>query len=360
MPPFSIPPGKRSGKIVPPYSKSHLHRLLIADFLSGSCSHLEPDGGDSQDILATKSCLRALAGEATSPVLDCGESGSTLRFLAPVAAALGKKPVYAMKGRLAERPGINYGKLESGLHVLPGNVSSQFVTGLLFALPLLDGDSEIRLSSPLESKGYVDLTLSVLEDYGIEIKCLENGYSIKGGQRYRKTKGFLPERDWSGAAFWIAMNTLGSNVSVMGLNPASRQPDRAVEELLSRRGDVIDMAQAPDLFPALAVTAAAIPKTTLFTSIKRLRIKESDRVDAMARILAKLGADAEIGENGLSVRGVQGHFNGGVSVKTENDHRIAMAAAVAASYSIKPIEIDDASCTRKSYPGFFSEYMRLG
>ena len=164
-----IVPGHRRGAANPPRSKSHLHRLLIADFLAGDLSRLADDPADSEDINATKRCLGALAGRDSAPVLDCGESGSTLRFIAPVAAALGKRPVFKKAGRLADRPALEYDGIRSGLHELRGDVSSQFVTGLLFALPLLKGDSRISFTTPLESRGYVDMTLDVLKKSGITV-----------------------------------------------------------------------------------------------------------------------------------------------------------------------------------------------
>ena len=266
--------GNRVGVVTPPPSKSHLHRLLIAYFLAGGRDRLEYSPDDSADIAATRRCLRALAGDTDEPVFDCGESGSTLRFMRPIAAALGKKPRYVLSGRLAKRPGIIYDTIDSGLHELPGDVSSQFATGLLFALPLLKGDSEIRFSSPLESRGYVDLTLAVLASSGIEIQETATGFLIPGGQRYGLPASMTPERDWSGASFWLAMNTLGSKIEVQGLADNSAQPDRRIVGLLAQTGGDTDMSQCPDLFPPLAVVAGAQGTDTRFTGVRRLRLKE--------------------------------------------------------------------------------------
>lgn len=333
---------------------------MIADFLGGGDAWKTESPGESDDICATRRCLAALASGDSSPSLDCGESGSTLRFLRPVAAALGKRPHFVMRGRLSQRPGIEYDTLEPGLFRLPGDVSSQFATGLLFALPLLGGDSEIEFATPPESLGYVEMTLDVLAASGIEIARTERGYRIPGRQRYRLPPGMEAETDWSGAAFWLAMNRLGSDVRVEGLDRNSHQPDRAVEALLAQRGGEKDMAQCPDLFPALAAVSGAENAVTAFTSIRRLRMKESDRVAAMASMLATLGVKTEENEERFIVHGTGRRYGGGCAVKTFSDHRIAMAAAVAASAADAPIGIDDGGCVAKSYPGFFAEYAALG
>lgn len=193
-----IQPGPRRGTVRVPPSKSHEHRLLIANFLAGDRTQLESAEGDNADVRATKRCLKALDGPEDRPILDCGESGSTLRFLAPLAAALGKCPEFVRRGRLAERPFKAYDRLLPGEHVLRGDVSSQFVSGLLFALPLLEGDSRIRFTSPLESRDYVELTLRTLAKAGIAVEREKDGLVIPGGQRYA-LQPHLVEGDWSGA-----------------------------------------------------------------------------------------------------------------------------------------------------------------
>lgn len=363
--PLTIVPGPRRGKVTAPKSKSHEHRLLIAGFLAGDLSRLAPREGDSEDILATKRCLKALSGDSPSPVLDCGESGSTRRFLSPVAAALGKRPVFRTAGRLAERPQADYGVLNPGSFILDGGVSSQFVTGLLFALPLLDGDSSIRFSTPLESRGYVDMTLRVIAQAGIGITESDGGYDIPGGQKYRPCPGLAVEGDWSGAAFWYVMNTLGGDVEVSGLDENSAQPDKAVRGILRAVEGVrcggrveVDVSECPDLFPALCVAAGAMGGEVVFAGTKRLRYKESDRVAAMAGVLRGFGVETEQCGDAFTVHGTRGLFKG-CEISTEGDHRVAMAAAVGAACSSGPVTLDDAACAAKSYPAFFGEFMEM-
>ena len=359
-----IEPGLRRGVANPPASKSHLHRLLIADFLAGDMSRLAPDAEDSDDVKATKRCLAALAEPGDEPVLDCGESGSTLRFLAPVAAALGKRPVYRKAGRLAERPSIEYRELKGGLHELPGDVSSQFVTGLLFALPLIKEDSRISFTGPLQSRGYVDMTLDVVRGAGVEVVERDGGFDIRGGQSFRVQRGVAPEADWSGAAFWLAANAIGNAIEIKGLNAASVQPDRrvvgALEAILGRAPgrDALDVSQFPDGFPALAVAAAATGGETAFVGIERLRMKESDRVAAMAEVLERFGVGVEAEASRFVVQGTDGMLKGG-RFRSFGDHRIAMATAIGATRASAPVEIDDARCAAKSYPRFFEEFAAL-
>lgn len=320
------------GLVTPPPSKSHLHRLLIAEYLAtGECAAIEEP--DCEDIAATKRCLLALkAGES---VLDVGESGSTLRFLAPVAAALGVKAEFVKRGRLAERPAIEYAALQSGLHELRGDISSQFVTGLLFALPLLEGDSEIRFSTPLQSRGYVDMTLDVVRSYGIKVEETEGGFRVSGGQRYVSPGAVVPEADWSGAAFWFVANALGSELKIGGLPESSRQPDSAVAGLAEsvKAGGEIDISGCPDNYPALAALNFALGSGARFTGTERLRLKESDRIAAMDAVFANPQ-----------------------DVDSRGDHRIAMAAAILSTVAEGPTLIHGASCVAKSYPGFWDEF----
>lgn len=356
---LTLPIGKRKGEVTPPFSKSHLHRLLIADFLGGDFRRLSLDPADPDDIAATKRCLLALSEDTAAPILDCGESGSTLRFLKPVAAALNKRPQYVTKGRLAQRPGIDYPELECGLHELPGNVSSQFATGLLFALPILKGDSEIRFTTPLESRGYVDMTLQVLRQSGITITETPTGFLVPGNQTYTAPVNVEPERDWSGASFFLAMNYLGSEIKINGLNVDSLQPDRALPELLKKQGEVIDVSQCPDIFPPLAVALAGKPGTTTITGIKRLRLKESDRIATTQTLLKAIGISCQITEDSFTVAGIDKPFQVKEEIKTFGDHRIAMSAAAAATNAKAPIIIDDATCCAKSYPSFFAQLFTL-
>lgn len=357
-----LEPGARKGTVIVPRSKSHEHRLLIANFLAGETAAVLPRESDNADIAATKRCLAALATDDPTPDLDCGESGSTLRFLAPVAAALGKRPNYIRHGRLAERPFKDYASLEPGVHELAGNISSQFVTGLLFALPLLKGDSEIRFTSPLESRGYVEMTLRVIRKAGIIVDETADGYRIPGNQKYLPQSDEV-EGDWSGAAFWYGMNALGSDIRIDGLSADSAQPDRVIASLCAKLPTEIDISQFPDNFPALAVVAAGTPQVTTFTNIARLRLKECDRVAAMEEALERLGVQAQVeriggGGERFVVTGTAEAFNG-CELRTFGDHRIAMAAAVAATRASGPIVIDNAACCAKSYPGFFEVFCSL-
>ncbi len=351
-----VMPGLRKGCVTPPPSKSHLHRLLIADFLAGDVQRLRADETDAADIVATKRCLRALAEDTSTPILPCGESGSTLRFLAPIVAALGKTPIFKKEGRLAARPHVDYPTLRAGRHELAGNVSSQFVTGLLFALPLLQGDSQIRFTTPLESRGYVTMTLAVLRGAGLEIQEVENGYNIPGGQVYRAQPQLQAEADWSGAAFWYVANAIGNHIDVQGMNEASAQPDRRIVNALNARQ--LEMSEFPDSFPILTVLAAARAGETLFTGIERLRLKESDRVAAMADVLTRLGVETEVTASYFRVKGTDKPFQGGAFTAFD-DHRIAMSIAIAATRATAPLELDNPACATKSYPTFFTDFARL-
>lgn len=330
-------PGLLRGSVTPPVSKSHLHRLLIAAFLSGrKVAELPACDGACADIDATLRCLKAL--EERSPVLDCGESGSTLRFFAPLAAALGIKAEFIRRGRLADRPMLAYERLEPGVQELRGDISSQFVTGLLFALPLLQGDSEIRFTAPLQSRGYVDMTLDVIGRFGIRVEETATGFKVPGNQTYVAPADLTPEADWSGGAFWHAAAALGSDLAVEGLDPDSRQPDRVVVELIRRivAGGTIDVSGCPDNYPALAVVNHVLGNRATFTGTERLRIKESDRLAAMEEVFA--------------------HPH---DVDARNDHRIAMAAAILSTVSDGPTLIHGAGCVKKSYPAFWTEFHRL-
>lgn len=330
-------PGLLQGSVTPPVSKSHLHRLLIAAFLSGrKVSELPACADACADIDATLRCLKAL--EDRNPVLDCGESGSTLRFFAPLAAALGLKAEFVRRGRLADRPMLTYDTLEPGVQELRGDISSQFVTGLLFALPLLKGDSEIRFTTPLQSRGYVDMTLDVIGRFGIRVEETATGFKVPGNQTYVAPADLAPEADWSGAAFWYAAEALGSDLAVEGLNPDSKQPDRVVDDLVMQivAGGTIDVSGCPDNYPALAVVNHVLGDRATFVGTERLRLKESDRLAAMAEVFANPN-----------------------DVDAKNDHRIAMAAAILSTVSDSPTLIHGADCVKKSYPTFWSEFHRL-
>lgn len=391
-----ITPSPLAGTVRVPASKSAAHRLLIAAALADGPTRIAISAMN-RDIEATIDCLRALGadirpdggGLAVSPIadapaeaaLDCGESGSTLRFLLPVAAALGVRAVFTGHGRLPQRPNAPLaaalrshgatidgdllpmaarGPLTGGLWTLPGNMSSQYVTGLLFALPLLDGDSEIRLTTPLASAAYVDMTLQALGQFGIAVEASANGWRIPGNQRYHSPGEAAAEGDWSSAAFWLAGNALGARIDVVGLDHTSVQGDRAVTELLGK--PAIDATNVPDLVPALAVVAASLPQQTVITGAARLRLKESDRLRSVADMLAALGHGVTVTPDGLVIDGgaptpCEGDIR---TVDGANDHRIVMAAAVAAAFSDRPVRVTGAQAAEKSYPDFFRDFTLLG
>ena len=381
----TITPGLLRGAITPPPSKSQAHRLLIAAALADGESRIE-HLADSQDIQATRRCMAALKAPGEDlPVLDCGESGSTLRFLIPVALALRGGGRFTGRGRLMERPqkpyfdlfdekGIAYrqedgvltvqGRLTPGTFALPGDVSSQFVTGLLYALPLLEGDSRITLTTPLESRGYVDMTLEALERFGIRAACPDGRTRrVPGGQTYRPCRAAV-ESDYSQAAFYYAANGLGGQVEILGLNPRSAQGDRCIVpyhmQLCGPGEAELDVSQCPDLVPPLAAHAALRQGITRIVNAARLRIKESDRLTAVAQVLTALGADVVEGADRLTITGQPEGLAGGVTVDSHNDHRIAMMAAVAATRCAAPVTITGAECVAKSYPDFWEDYERLG
>ena len=375
-------PARLAGEITPPPSKSQGHRLLIANFLAGGGGQVS-GLSDSEDMRATIRTMTALMEQDNQELLHCGESGSTLRFLIPIALALKGKGRFIGGGKLMERPQRPYfdmferqgircdlsdgmltveGKLEAGVFELAGNVSSQFVTGLLYALPLLDGDSEIHLTSPLESRGYVDMTLEALAQHGIAVEELPGGYSVAGGQSYKPCAAAV-EADYSQAGFFYAAEAIGNAVTVSGMNPGSRQGDRIIvvytEQLRGSGEVVLDVSQCPDLVPPLALMAALRGgERTVIANAARLRIKESDRLATVTSELCKLGACIEERPDELVISGVGGFH--GAEVDAHNDHRIAMMLAVAASRSVEPLLLDGAEAVTKSYPDFWADYVKLG
>ena len=394
---IKIEKGIARGTVCAPPSKSMAHRLLICAGLSdGEC--VVHGISDSEDMLATMDCLRALGvkcekdGEtvrvagidirraAAPKQLNCRESGSTLRFFIPIALMTGMETVLAGSRRLMERPlsvyedlflqrGIGFrktereiricGNLQSGDFELDGNVSSQFVTGLLFALPLLDGDSRIVLRPPVESRSYIDMTLSALKLFGIEAGWQEeNVLYIKGNQHYRAGEVFV-EGDYSNAAFFAALNLLGGQVKIENLREDSLQGDRIYEELfekLKRPGAEIDLSDCPDLGPVLFAAAAA-KHGGKFTGTSRLKIKESNRGEAMAEELQKFGVTAEVLEKEVFISG-QGLRKPEECLDGHNDHRIVMSEAVLLTQTGGII--DGAEAVAKSFPDFFQKLASLG
>ena len=406
-----ILPSVLRGRLTVPLSKSEAHRVILCRALAGEKIPLSPGKDESADLRATQSAADALLSpaydESHPKILDCGESGSTLRFLIPVAAALNRTAVFLGHGRLPDRPlrvyarclpphGVSLdppdallplkvtGPLEPGVFFLPGNVSSQFVSGLMLALPLLRGGSEIRLTSSLESAPYADLTARVQQKFGVTVQKTSYGWKIPGNQRYRGNPGYRIERDWSQAAFFLAAGALGGPVELCGLNPDSAQGDRSAEQIFQKFGAriswkngilsvragekpeirpaaemEIDACQIPDLVPALAAAASLLPGfRTRITHAGRLRLKESDRLAAMAEGLNRLGGRVKELPDGLLIAGVPS-LSGGTA-EGFGDHRVVMALAVAALKARDATVLTDAQSVRKSYPGFFRDYNRLG
>ena len=377
---ITLTPGKLRGKITAIPSKSQAHRYLIcAAFSKGRTTLLCPD--TNRDIEATADCLNALGadiqrtdtGYTVDPVknipqqavLNCCESGSTLRFLLPIVGALGVDATFRMEGRLPQRPlsplweemermGCTLtrptadtircqGKLLPGDYSIDGGVSSQYITGLYFALPLIDGETSLRITGTLQSRPYVRMTLRAFRMFDYPQSPTPGEVNVEG--------------DWSNGAFWLAAQALGSDLAIDNLDPRSPQGDRAAAELLPALKEqcTISAADIPDLVPILSVVAAC-NKGAVFTDIQRLRIKESDRVASTIAMIESLGGKAEADESTLTV--YETGLTGGI-VDAVNDHRIAMSAAIAATVCSSPVTVLGAECVKKSYPKFWEEYARL-
>ena len=393
-----IEPGARRGEVRAPASKSQAHRYLICAALTGHTVRVE-NAGDSQDIRATRACLSALLdSDGGTRRLDCGESGTTLRFLLPLAGAIGADAEFVLRGRLPERPveplarelcahGMRIerqgnilrcsGVLRPGAFTLPGDVSSQFISGLLMVLPRLSGDSTLNITGQLQSAPYVAMTLEALRLCKISVTGIDGGYHIPGGQSYDAPEKMTVEGDWSNAAPFLCMGALSrGGVAVTGLNLRSAQGDRAIVQILRElgaavevhgdrvsvrcgtlHGAVIDAAMIPDIIPALAALCAAADGETRIINAVRLRLKESDRLSGTARLLRALGADARVDGDSLIIRGRQ-ELAGGMA-ETESDHRMAMAAAVAACACRGAVTASAPGCVKKSYPGFWDDFSSL-
>ena len=392
-----LEPGKLCGAVTPPPSKSGMHRALICAALAPGKSRVSPMVV-SDDITATIQAMQAFGANISSskheflikgPVkvpkgpitVDALESGSTLRFLIPVAAALGAEVTFQGHGRLPNRPqgpilelfdrlGVAYtydgalpltisSPLNGGKMEIRGDVSSQFITGLLLALPLLPEKSEILLSSKLQSRPYIDITISVMERFGVVVRNEQyRRFSIAKGQYH--FCNYEAEADWSQAAFWLVAAALGNPVQCMGMNESSVQGDRAVLDIIHRweQGDVlVDAGDIPDLVPILAVLGSLGKGTMRIENAARLRMKESDRLAAITSELKKLGANIEEGEDFLVIHG-KDSLNGG-QVSSHGDHRIAMSMAIAATRCRTAVTISGSEAVQKSYPNFFEEYQRL-
>ena len=386
---ITIQPRLLRGTIAIIPSKSQAHRLLICAAFADKPTQIRcPD--TNRDIEATADCLRALGAEilrtetgySVFPVtelpksaeLNCCESGSTLRFLLPVCGALGVDTTFFMEGRLPQRPlsplweelermGCRLsrptentlrctGKLHPGRYQIAGNVSSQYITGLLLALSLMNEESSLDITGPIESAPYINMTKDALVHFGAD--------PDHPGAHPLRSPGYLSvEGDWSNGAFFLVADALGSHLTVDGLKADSAQGDRAVLDCLSlikNSSPTISAADIPDLIPVLAV-AAACHQGTVFTNIRRLRLKESDRVAAVIAMIENLGGCAWATEDTLTIGPMP--LRGG-TVDSMNDHRIAMSAAIAATVCVKPVTILGAEAVNKSYPQFWDEYLHLG
>ena len=408
----TITPAQLSGTIPAIASKSDAHRLLILAALSQGETRLRMEQR-SEDIDATIDCLRALGAlievlpdgvlvrgieqPNENPLLDCGESGSTFRFLLPVAAALCVSARFTGGGRLPERPigelmtvmqahGVAFsaerlpsstsGRLAGGAFSLPGNVSSQYLTGLLLALPLVAQDSTISLTTRLESAAYVDITLHALKRFGVRVS-VENGvYAVSGGQTLQSPGECRVDGDWSNAAFFLAAGALGKPVTLTGLHLDSPQGDKAILDALRKFGALvettadtvtvspanlvgctIDVSETPDLLPILAVLGAGASGETRLVNAARLRLKESDRLASVSAMLRALGGRVEEQPDALVITG--GRLAGG-TVESCRDHRIAMSAAIAAILCESSVTILGADAVKKSYPAFYHDLNQLG
>ena len=403
-----------NGTVNVPPSKSDVHRAIICAAMANGVSRISPVAL-SNDIKATIGCIKALGADAVlennvltvdgtnmyknkTALLDCGESGSTLKFFIPIAAVGNINATFVGKGKLPQRPigiftealpkagtvcktegGLPLeikGQLKSGIFEIPGNVSSQFITGLLLALPILEGDSEIVLTSPLESVGYIAMTIRTMKQFGVNIQATEKGWHIKGGQSY-KTCDYTTDGDWSQAAFFMVLGAVSGKVTVKGVAKDSTQGDKKCAEILARFGAkvtqldnevtvekgklkaiTVDASQIPDLVPVLSVCAAFAEGTTKIINAERLRIKECDRLKATAELLNNLGGKVKELSDGLEITGVSS-LKGG-NVNGYNDHRIVMSAAVCAARSDEDITATFAMSINKSYPDFYIDYNSIG
>lgn len=388
--------------MVAPPSKSAAHRAILCAALSNGVSHIQ-NVAYSQDILATIDVVRALGAEVTQnedsvtvkgapfdkafvgQSFFCNESGSTLRFMIPIALSMGGTFRVSGAGRLMERPLDDYfricdeksityqkqdgkitfsGKLTPGEYYLSGDVSSQYITGLLLALPMLSGDSKIHITTPVESLGYLKMTIDMMQTFGVTIRVSEDfrEYTILGNQCYQ-AKDVVVEGDYSQAAFFLVANEMGSNIFVKGLDLSSKQGDKDILNIIRTMREetpvhTIDVSQVPDLVPILSVLAAKSNGMTHIVGAKRLRLKESDRLHAVATELTKLGVTIKEQEDSLEIQG-NCSFTGG-KVDSYNDHRIAMSLAIAATVAEDKVEISGADSVKKSYADFWDVFKKLG
>ena len=414
-------PAQLAGVAAAPASKSEAHRRMICAGLGRGDTVLE-GFMPSADMTATMNCLKALGtsfaldGDALTvrgmqkkrgfglPLMDCGESGSTLRFFVPIAMALTGGCVFRMHGRLGQRPMDVYrdlfvpqgtswhmssgadgaaelhvaGSLAAGNYVLPGNVSSQFVSGLMFALPLLKGQSTLTVTPPVESAGYINMTLEALRASGIELQeKAPFAWVIPGGQTYQPAGGRL-SGDYSQAAVLCCLGAMGHDVTVTGLAPETTQGDRAVLAHLAAlgaeveeneagvrvrggalRGATLDMRDCPDIAPIVALVCQTAAGESRLSGCGRLRLKECDRLAATVAMLNALGGDARAEGDDMVIRGVA-QLRGGVTVDVCNDHRMVMLASAAATVCAEPVTVPGVEALGKSWPGYLDVYAQLG
>ena len=405
---LTLTPTTLNGTVIVPPSKSMAHRAVICASLATGRSTIK-NIQLSDDILATIEGMRSFGAVISyenqtltidgisnetakeSRTIDCNESGSTLRFLIPLATLFTGETHFIGQGHLGKRPlepyqelfdaqSLHYnqattenlqlsvaGPLTSGIYEMRGDISSQFITGMLLTLPLLAEDSILKITTHLESKGYIDLTLSVLQSFGIVIEQDEDGqeYRIKGQQAYT-ARDYTVEGDYSQAAFWLSANALGNELLVNGLDSDSLQGDQAIVSILATVNGgsndserIIDGAQVPDIIPVVALVAALSKGKTKIINLERLRIKESDRLVATQKELTALGAQIEIVGDSLLIEGVS-ELSGGQEVWSHKDHRMAMMLAIASTVCQEPIHIKDTDCVKKSYPNFWETFQQLG
>lgn len=400
---IKIYPSRLIGTVNAPSSKAYSQRMIIAAALAGGVSEIS-NISVSNDIKVSAAAMEALGanifeengtftirGIKNPPPkaeIDCCESGATLRFVIPIAAALGTESTFLGRAKLPQRPitpylrefpskGVEFqpqgglplnmkGKLSAGEYKMEGDISSQFITGLLYALPLCEGDSTVKLTSHLQSKPYVDMTISALKNFGIEIQeTSENGlltYTVKGGQKYSPCD-ISVEGDYSQAAFFYVANALGSEIEIKNLDPKTAQGDKAIVDIVNDCGNEMlpftaDVGDIPDLVPILTVLGCFTKGTSRIVNAARLKIKESDRLADVARQLNAIGGKITAGEDHLEIQPIE-KFTGG-EIDSCNDHRIVMSAAIAALSSDSPVIIRGAEAVNKSYPRFFEDYKALG
>lgn len=410
-----ITPSKLKGEVIIPPSKSLSHRAIIAAGLACGKSIIS-NIMYSKDIIATINAMRALGAKITeydnyleiigskvtrvSDVIDANESGSTIRFMIPIAMTISDKCTFIGKNNLCKRPldsffeifdkknikykrGLDYlpleveGKLTPGEYDIRGDISSQFITGLLYALPLLDGDSVINITTPMESKGYIDLTIDILKLFGIEI--INQNYEkfiVKGNQEY-KSHDYMVEGDFSQSAFFLVADMLGASIKLKAMNLNSNQGDKKIlndiedfggkiefkDNYLVCKTDkinnaIIDFSQSPDLGPALTVLASLATGTSKFINASRLRIKECDRITCMKEEIEKLGGAIDELDDGMIIYGVD-RLHGG-KVNSHNDHRVVMSLAMATLKMDGDLVIENCEAITKSFPNFFEVFESLG